>query len=195
MKYIIILWLMLGTLSSFSQTKKYAPPLVESKISSKFGRVSNISFSKRIANFPFSKSVNIKLVSFENWTNGGQIDTTKVVYNEKMPKVLMAVCVNPPKEVKVLNLSQINELTDIWFNYGAIGNSHATNFKACYDPKNAILFLDEKGEVFDFIEICFNCLRMVNFSKEVAVNEECDHKINMIKAFFKKTGITYGVTK
>jgi hypothetical protein len=195
MKYWIIIWLLLGTVSSFSQTIKKRSPSAAPRNSNEFGRVSNIGFSKRVANFPFSEAVSIQLVSFEDPTNGGQLDTTKIVYNDKMPRVLMAVCVNPLKEIKTLNLNQIDQLTDIWFNYGAMGSNHVTDFASCYAPKNAILFLDEKGKVFDFIEICFSCLRMRNFSNKVDVYKECDHKINMIKEFFKSTGIVYGVTK
>ncbi|MDQ8005052.1 MAG: hypothetical protein REI64_09660 [Pedobacter sp.] len=193
MRYTIILLLILISIDLLGQNKKSAP--IESSNSYKFGRVSYVSFSKRIKNYPFNSAISIHLVSFEDPTNGGQLDTTKVLYNENMPKSYMAACINRFKEVKKLNLIEIDKLTDIWFNYNAIGNGHVSNLGLCYSPRNAILFLNEKGEVFDFIEICFSCLRLKNFSKRIAVEEECDHKINMIKEFFEKAGIKYGVTE
>jgi hypothetical protein len=110
-----------------------------------------------------------------------------------MPKSNMAVCINTFKEIKNLNKLQIDKLTDIWFNFDALGDNHVTDFGACYTPKNAILFLDERGKVFDFIEICFSCLHMYDFSKNIKADDKCDHTINMIKKFFKTEGIKYGV--
>lgn len=193
MKYLIISCLLITSINSFGQNKKETRPPVETKSSHKFGRVSNINFSERIKKFPFNIAVSIQLISFEDQTGGGQLDTATIIYNENMPKSKMATCINPFKESKKLNLIQIDKLTDIWFNYKPIGYSHVTNFGACYSPRNAILFLDEKGKVFDFIEICFSCLHMRSFSNKIAVEEECDHKINMVKEFFKSVGIEYGI--
>jgi hypothetical protein len=197
MRAIIILVLIFIGINVFGQIKKKDASPEESRRtnSNKFGRVSNISFSTRIKKYPFNKAVKICLVSFEDLSGGGQLDTTKIVYNQNMPKSNMAVCINSFKEIKTLSHSQINKLTDVLFNYKPIGKNHIIEFSSCYSPRNAILFLDENEKVFDFIEICFSCLHMRNFSKKFNVENECDHKINMIKEFFRSAGIKHGVVE
>ncbi|TCC93769.1 hypothetical protein EZ428_03075 [Pedobacter frigiditerrae] len=195
MKYIVIIFSILLSVNTFGQVRKKIKPPVESDVkSNKFGRISNINFSTRIKKYPFNKAVQIQLVSFEDPTGGGQRDSTKkIIYNQNMPKSYFAVCINPFKEIKTLNYIQVDKLTDILFNYGPLGENHICSFGACYSPHNAILFLDENGKVFDFIEICFHCLHMYSFSKKLDVENECDHTINMISEFFKVSGIKYGV--
>ena len=183
MRAIIILVLIFIGVNVFGQIneKRIATIKSSNTNSNKFGRVSNISFSKRIKKYPFNKTAKIWLVSFEDLSGGGQLDTTKIVYNQNMPKSNMAVCINSFKEIKTLNHPKINKLTDILFNYKPLGKNHIIEFSSCYSPRNAILFLDKNEKVFDFIEICFSCLHMRNFSKKLNIENECDHKINMIK--------------
>jgi len=195
MKYIVIIFSLLISINAFGQLSKKIKPPAESDVkSNKFGRISNISLSTRIKKYPFNKAVQIQLVSFEDPTGGGQRDTTKkIIYNPNMPESYFAVCINPFKEIKKLNFVQMDKLTDILFNYGPLGENHISRIGKCYSPQNAILFLDENEKVFDFIEICFHCLHMYSFSKKLDVESECDHTINMIREFFKVSGIKYGV--
>lgn len=164
---LIIIALFLNSFT-FGQVKEKKAPPVESSSSYRFGRVSNINLSSRLKKYPFNKAVKIQLVSFVDPTGGGPRESKiKIVYNPNMPKSNMAVCINPFKEIKNLSNVQIDKLTDIWFNFDSLGDNHITNFSPCYAPKNAILFFDERGKVFDFIEICFSCLHMYDFSKKI----------------------------
>jgi len=65
----------------------------------------------------------------------------------------------------------------------------------CYNPRNAILFKDKNGKVFEFIEICFECKRVRESSEKISLGQMCDQKLDMIKDIFKKAGIEYGITK
>jgi hypothetical protein len=65
----------------------------------------------------------------------------------------------------------------------------------CYNPRNAILFLDRNGKVFESIEICFECQKTKESSEKILFGQMRDEKMNMLKQFFKSAGIVYGITK
>jgi len=67
-------------------------------------------------------------------------------------------------EIKTLIPSQVDTLTDLTYNYGfklKYKSKRKVYFigrlTQCYNPRNAILFLDKNNNVFEFIEICFEC--------------------------------------
>lgn len=67
--------------------------------------------------------------------------------------------------------------------------------KECYNPRNAILFLDIDNKVFEFIEICFECDKTEESSDKVNLGIMCNQKLDMVKEFFKEVGVEYGITK
>lgn len=182
------------TAFAFGQVKEETPPLPEKSIRGKFGRVSNTSLSNRQKNYPFSKATEIKLVSFNY--DGGPFDDTAYI-NPIMPKgKFHAICRFPFKEIKSINSVQTEGLTDILFNYGYIKEPTIEEVTKCYVPRNGILFFNEKGKVFEFIEICFACKKVTYSYHDEADSEDFERpKFKLLRDFFIKNNIEYGITK
>ena len=188
---ILILWSSIG----YGQfRRKDPPPPMESDTLSLFGRVSNTSLSTRLKNYPFNKSTEIKLVSFNY--DGGPFDDNAYI-NPIMPKgKFLAICRFPFKEIKSINSAQMEGLTDILFNYGYIKEPTIEEITKCYIPRNGILFLNEKGKVFEFIEICFACKKVVYSYHDKADADDFERpKFKLLRDFFIKNKIEYGITK
>ncbi len=108
------------------------------------------------------------------------------------------VCYSKLIEIKKLTFSQVDKLSNIFYNYGYKKVSAGKGIGAislCYFPRNAILFLDTTGTVFEYIEICFECNRTKESSSKVSLGEMCSQKMKLVKDFFKVSGIEYGITK
>jgi hypothetical protein len=97
--------------------------------------------------------------------------------------------------LKSITFSHVDILTDILYNYGYGGPVYIGSEPLCYNPKNAILFLDRNGKVFEYVEICFECQKTKESSEKILLGQMCDEKMNMLKQFFKKIGIEFGITK
>jgi hypothetical protein len=63
----------------------------------------------------------------------------------------------------------------------------------CYEPRNAILFLDKDKKVIAYIELCFDCSQYLVREGKIKIGEFCDEKFERIKDIFKRSGITYGL--
>ncbi len=187
---ILILWGSIG----YGQFRRKPPPPMESDTISLFGRVSNTNLSTRLKNYPFNKATAIKLVSFNY--GGGQIDDTAYI-NPIMPKnKLFTIGRFPFKEIKKIDPLQTDSLTDILFNYGYIKEPTIEDITKCYIPRNGILFLNDKGKVFEFIEICFACKRVVySYYKKANADDFERPKFKLLRDFFIKNKIEYGITK
>lgn len=107
-----------------------------------------------------------------------------------------AICTFPFKEIKSINYLQTDSLTDILFNYGYIKEPTIEDLTKCYAPRNGVLFLNEKGKVFEFIEICFACKKVVYSYHKKADAEDFERpKFKLLREFFIKNNIEYGITK
>ena len=140
--------------------------------------------------------LNIALVSFKSsydsiW--GGY-------YRDSLPRKNDTVVYSKLFEVKALTQTQVDTLTDLIYNYG-----YKLKYKPkgkvyfigsimnCYNPRNAILFLDKEQKVFEFIEICFECDNTRESSKHVSLGTDCNQKLQLIKNLFRSVGIEFGV--
>lgn len=135
-------------------------------------------FTTRLKNYPFNSSAQIQIVSFKS---------------DYLPRLNDKLFYSKLTEVKTLTFSQVDKLTDILYNYGYGGEVYIVRTANCYMPRNAILFLDSNGKVFEFIEICFECRNTRESSEKISLGEMCDQKMSMLKDFFKTAGIQYGV--
>ena len=63
------------------------------------------------------------------------------------------------KERITLSNLQIDSLTSILFNVTYRGPFFTEVDVKCYNPRNAILFIDETGKELAFIELCFECMK------------------------------------
>jgi hypothetical protein len=151
------------------------------------------SFSTRLKNYPFYLTAEVQVVSFK-----GGFDTLLNEIVEKtgrLPRENDTICYSKLYEIKTLTLAQIDNLTDIFYNYGFLGSFHIMSINECYDPRNAIIFVDKNGKAFEFIEICFECRRIEVSSDKISLGQMCDQKLDMIKDIFKNAGVEYGITK
>jgi len=46
-----------------------------------------------------------------------------------------------------------------------------------------------------FIEICFECMDYRKSSKKVIAGDFCNHKYDLLKAFFQQAGRQFGITE
>ncbi len=153
----------------------------------------NRTFTTRLKNYPFSISTQIQFVSFLG--SSRIVDNQTAYINDSLPRLNDTICYSKLHEVKTLTFTQVDKLTDILYNYGFGGPVYTMSISNCYNPRNAILFLDSAGKAFEFIEICFECDRLQESSEKINLGDMCDQKLNMLKELFKKTGIEYGITK
>jgi hypothetical protein len=133
--------------------------------------------------YPFNQAVDIKLVSFtlpDSLLMGGEV-----------PMKGDNVDFSKLKEVITLNKVQVDTLTDILYNQ-RYGGPFYTFGEGCYYPRNAILFIDSKGESFAFIELCFECFGFKVSSNKIKAGDFCNQKYELLRAFFVQRGITIG---
>jgi hypothetical protein len=65
---------------------------------------------------------------------------------------------------------------------------------SCYQPRNAIIFLDTNGNIFAHIDICFECRKIETTPANINWGGFCIGKLDIIKQYFASVGIKYGVT-
>ncbi len=148
-------------------------------------RQDKYSPEERLTFLPFSKAKHIKLISFKQPPGvvmGGQVPTRRgyVDYSNV-------------EQVETLSAAQVDSLTDILYNTGYRGVFHLYSKARCYEPRNAIVFEDDKGRGFAYIELCFACDQYRVSSKKVNAGDFCAEKFDLLKAFFAQAGVKYGV--
>ena len=157
-------------------------------------KTENISESQRLSNFPFSKASQIKLISFES-KNGEPIGNELIKHLDSVK--LKQDSFNPffYTEVVTLNSIQINRLTDIIYNYSYKKMPYVTSDVKCYEPRNAIIFLNSNNIIIGYIEICFSCNRFRSSTTKLDLGKDCTEKYEMIKSIFRECKIEYGITR
>jgi hypothetical protein len=137
------------------------------------------SLKERLSHYPFNIATNVMLVSFNENYHG-------------LPIKHDTVCILKLKEKKLLNSVQVDSLTSILYNIGQKGNVFKLTMASCYEPRNAILFINAKGKAVQFIEICFACGRTKESDEKIDNGITCNQKLELIRSFFIKQGIKYG---
>lgn len=152
-------------------------------------RVNDFSVEKRNQNYPFNKAKRIVFTSFEEdhrklLKNKDRVyekdEIISYMHGEIMQEYFDSLKLdfaryNPDDfEEKVdLNEEQKNEFTDLIFNFGNNHNNAVMWATKCYMPRNAILFFDDRNNLFEFIEICFECSRYRTSDDNVDLNNNC----------------------
>jgi hypothetical protein len=156
-------------------------------------RSKNISFKNRLKMFPFDNTSHIIIVAHK--TKNGMVGDDLKRYLNSIKINQDTINLHEFAEVQHLNLSQIEKLTDLIFNYSHKGKEYSILEANCYDPRNAIIFLDKNNKVLGFIEICFGCNRLRTSDKRIGIGDYCDKKYALIKEIFCDSGIKYGITE
>lgn len=227
-RLIALLLLILTTYIGFAQRSKLKPPppatrpptAAEQKALAYHNDCvyrDTYASAQRLRFYPFNRAVKVIFVSFYGpLPNMMRTDTVPSTYRPilgyKLPGFDTVGKLKDPfddnkvnysafMEQVTLTKSQINKLTDIFYNV----NIRATPLppgmleiadpgSKCYNPRNAILFVDAKGNTFAYIEICFECERVELFPKKIKMWEWCDDKWALIRNNFASVGIKWGVT-
>ena len=150
--------------------------------------------AQRLNHYPFSKAVKILAVSFPYGTPNNTDDRDTIKYGLHIKKGLLNY--TSLIEVKTLTLKQINKLTNLVFNtderkplaFPVMGRS-------CFNPHNALIFYDRKGEIFDYFEVCFECLQERSLSNNLLLSNYCNQKYDLLKDFFVGIDIKYGTIR
>ncbi|MGZ3751638.1 MAG: hypothetical protein ACXVJP_18800 [Mucilaginibacter sp.] len=163
------------------------PPkvLLQEKIIKECSCTNKYNRAKRLAIYPFNKAVRVKLISFKEFlrtpVKNKVLDTQKVF------------------EQVDLTSDQRDTLSGLLYNVGFTyvpGAKRPVFGEAnCYEPRNAILFIDSSGKVFEYLEICFACHRTRKSSSKVHFGEFCEQKYDILKEFLSKAGISYGTAE
>jgi hypothetical protein len=153
----------------------------------------NKSFTSRLKNYPFNKASQIKLVSFLQKLDKVNGDNQNKF--SELPKLNDTICYSKLYEVRTLSITEVDTLTDILYNVGFRGPVLRESEMSCYEPRNAILFIDKNGQTFEYIEICFECEKTTLSSDKIIVGDICNQKFGLIKKFFRKAGIIHGTSE
>ena len=166
--------MLVTSFSVYGQTRK--------KNETNFNCQRNLKFSvkDRFQNYPFDITKKVVLVSFEEAEE-------QFFYENKLLTDFKF------KEIKTLNLVQIDSLIDLLYNIGVKGNVFKFTPRSCYSPRNAILFLNSNNKIFESLEICFECHRTKTSSEKINDGISCEQKFDLLRLYFKKQGIKYGV--
>jgi hypothetical protein len=193
---------------SSHKRKKYSPhPIYINEKYVQCLRKNKYSPTQRLKFYPFNKAKQVKLVAFENYEaiepNYSVLigDTIKKRPNwdslqaTKNPFKKPGVDYSTFKEIKTLDKTHVNQLTDLLYNIGYAGPKQQEIGYNCYEPRNAILFIDSQGCTFAYVEICFECHQYRTSTNRVKMGEFCEQKFDLIKSYFKTAGIQLGITK
>jgi len=168
---------------------------------------SRYTVDQRLKKYPFSKAVKVLAVSYrclnvpEDQAVQDSLEKGLLSAEEKKLRgglhiVKDSLDYSTLQEFKQLNQDQINQLTNLIYNtnYKKIG-FNSTGGASCYNPRNAIIFFDEKGKVYDYLEICFACQHYASKSDRLDVGVVCTQKYDMLRKYFISVGVTYGTIK
>lgn len=190
-KTLILLLLVFTSCNIYSQKKSNERDILMDNANCV--RSKNIGFKNCLKMFPFQITSQILVVSHR--TQNGIIGVELQKYLNSIKINQDTINLKEFEEVKKLNLSQIEQLTDIILNYSHKGKVYTVSDVKCYEPRNAIIFLDSNDKVLGFIEICFGCDHLRTSDKRIDIGDYCTQKYDLIKDIFRESGIQYGITE
>lgn len=206
-RFLLLFSLFLG-LSSYSQSSKI-----------KWGLYGKKTVEERRATFPFSEAKKVLLVAFpspntifedeeDDMLKKDSVDIVgwglNVVKTFKLPKRETKYIAT---EMIELNQNQIDSLSHILINYklknDKLPETYTVYASGCYEPRNAILFLDSNNTVISYFEICFECHQFSQLPMDKTIINmntisnlpEAVKMLDLIREFMKSCGIKYGIVK
>ena len=140
----------------------------------------HLSKSQRRQIFPFNQAESVEIISFHSKLGKTPIQNDTIITSKTI-------------EIKILTEKQIDQLTDILYNYNYSKKTNLISYTetGCYSPRHAIVFNDKSKQVISHIEICLECRKTVsNLSKE-SLGNFCDGKYELLHQFFSSIGINH----
>ncbi len=162
------------------------------------------SLAQRLAKYPFSNAAKIVAASYK-WN----VRTPDVLIGDttsKLPDTVFRSDLHVEhgklnyssiKEIKTLTSTQVSSLTRIIYNttYRRKCSHTGDPGHACFSPRNALLFYDKHGIIYDYLEICFECEKTNSLSDRITIGTDCTQKLDFFKQFLVDVGIKYGTLK
>ena len=153
-------------------------------------QLSNFTFGQTndfLKNYPFNKSTSIMIGEF--------IDSEKIsdtlwkVTCREIPKINKKVNVAEFENLKKLYSSEYPKLAKIIFENETKISEGIIKEKSYNEFGYAILFFNETGQVFEYIQFCYNSkITYSSFPQSKLKNFDWD-KFNLLKQLFKDNGI------
>lgn len=212
-RYLIVILFILPCIV-FAQRKKHSKALGPKRDYPGYNDCSyqyRFDANARRGFFHFSKAAKVRLISFHEGENipihiteQGTISEPDIIPAEDTTRVFSPMAkddffVNYCRVMEMRDLSNaaIDSLTDIMYNVGRkpikLPDDYANPGVKCYMPANAVLFMDNKGKVTEYIEICFHCHKYYYSSSKTHKVDYCDQKWDMLRKYFFSQGIKFGV--
>jgi hypothetical protein len=159
------------------------------------------TITQRLQKYPYNKAAKILAISYDGSgepnidVNIGD-DTTKQVKRKSHGLIFHSDTLDMSNliEIKQLTPEEINRLTNIVFNTRVrIPNYNPDPGRKCFEPRNALVFYNKEGKVFDYIEICFECMMYQSKSGKLFLTAAyCNQQFDLIKKFLLELGIQFG---
>jgi len=156
------------------------------------------SAAKRLQRYPFSKAVKILAVSYP-WNIAeddtiGAIKRPDTVFISDLHVINGKLNYTSLKEIQILDSVEINELTTIIYNstYTKRNSKIMNTGYKCFYARNALIFYDKSGKVFDYLEVCFECMGFQSESGKITIGTYCNQKYDLLREFFLRAGLKYG---
>lgn len=141
------------------------------------------STAQRRRFYPFNRASSVQLAYF---------DYKDPSENRTLPLKNGSVDLEEIDVLVRLNDTELDSLTDILYNSGYRQYISSSSKMGCYYPRNAILFADDKNNISEYIEICFDCHQFrksrnkVHFAPDGFTNQS----LNLLEQFFNNQGLT-----
>ena len=140
-----------------------------------------------LKSYPFNKSSKVQLVIF-SVSEPINEDWSKIVCLE-IPKKNGVVDTLQLENRKTLNSMQIEKVYEAMNFKGTDCSENVYRKKECNESGYGILFYNSKGEVFEYIELCFNCMQFTVSSKNVNLGLMCYDKYSQFEKLFNENGL------
>jgi len=141
--------------------------------------INKYSATRRRQFYPFNESETIKLVSFRYHRHNYPFKNDSLITDSLI-------------EQNTLNKTEVNSLTDIFYNNFYKRTSGIGSETMCFFPRNAILFMDKNGKMKEYILICFHCNEYELSSEKITMGSKCDQKMELLRQFFISSGLKFG---
>lgn len=205
MLVLIISYWLVGCKSAQPKVHDHNLPLEyeNSRYNTKCTYSNRFSLENRQSRMPFRKSKKVVLVSYDG---GVKVEPLPNEVGNKKEGLIQNPF--PSKytsyngvafyESFLLDEKQVDGLTNILFNYAYWRDENEViQFvgPTCYSPRHMILFYGESNdkEPFAWIEICLQCKKHRAYPGKFDLGNFCEGKYDLLREFFRQTGITYGL--
>ena len=143
-------------------------------------RNGKMSKKQRRTIYPFNTAYRVRIISFNTYITDLPVSNRYLVDSLLIDNI-------------VLTEEQTDGLTDILYNYNYSKKTVITSQTSygCYEPKHAIIFINEKEEIFAYLQVDTRCRHIITGLTEKSTGVFCENKFDLLEAFFRSVGITH----